>query len=164
RLEEGVLGVLRVPQVALEIGDRRAGDRLRVDVVRVQILRGAEIGVHGALAVRRDEDVAARGGRPVERRRRVEGDASRADVVGEHLPERVVAHLADEARARAEAGDAVDRVRGRTARRLDRRSPSLVDVLRTLLVYQRHGTFVHALTNEEVILGAGDHVDDGIAD
>ena len=41
----------------------RGGRDLRfVDIGRRQVLRGAEIGVHGALAVRRHQDVGAAGG------------------------------------------------------------------------------------------------------
>src|SRR5947207_6978225 len=62
-LAEGLLGVRRIPQITLEVGDRRAGDDIGIDVVGMQVLRGAQIGIHRALAVRRDEDVGARGRR-----------------------------------------------------------------------------------------------------
>ena len=70
-----------------------------VDVVRGEVLAGAEIGVHGALAVRRHQDEAARGRRPVGRGRHVEVDADRAQIVAEEPAELVVLDLADEAGA-----------------------------------------------------------------
>ena len=47
---------------------------------------------------------------------------------------------------------------------LDRRAHRVVDRLRARLVDQRHAALVHALRDEEVVLGAGDHIDDGVAD
>ena len=82
-LEEGVLGVLRVPQIAFEIGDGRGRDRVGVDVARMQVLRGAEIGVHGALAVGADENIGARGRRALGGGGGIEGNAGGADVVPE---------------------------------------------------------------------------------
>ena len=58
-----------------------------VDVGRMQILRGAEIGVHGALAVGRHQHVAAPGRGAVGRRRRGERHAGGADVVGKRAAE-----------------------------------------------------------------------------
>ena len=154
----------RIPQIALEIDDAGRRDRVGVDVVRMQVLRGAEIGVHGALAVRRHQHVAARRRGAVRRRRRVEGDAGGADVVPEHAAEFVVAHLADEGRARAEARHPDDGVRRRAARDLDRRSHGVVDRRRARLVDQRHAALVHALLDQEVVVGAREHIDDGVAD
>ena len=139
-------------------------DHAGVDVVRIKILRGAEPGVHGALAVRRHHHVAARGRRAVLGRRRVERDAGLADVAREGLAELVVLDLADEGRARAEARDADDGVGGRAAGLLDRLAHRRVDRLRARLVDQRHAALVHALLDEEIVLGAGDHIDDGVAD
>ena len=104
-------------------------DRVGIDVGGMQVLRGAEKGVHGALAVRRHHHVAARGRRAVGGRRRVEGDAGGADVVGEGAAELVVLDLADEGRARAEARDADDGVGGRAAGNLHRRAHRVVDRL-----------------------------------
>ena len=39
-----------------------------------------------------------------------------------------------------------------------------IDRLRARLVDQRHAALVHALLDEEIVLGAGDHIDDGVAD
>ena len=154
----------RIPQIAFEIGDLRGGDGVGIDVARMQILRGAEIGVHGALAVGRHQDVAARGRRPVGRGRRIELDAGRADVVREGAAELVVLDLADEGAAPAEARDADDRVGGRAARNLHRRSHRVVDRLRARLVDQRHAALGHALLDQEIVVGAREHIDDGVAD
>src|SRR3954451_17773557 len=108
RLDEGVLGVLGVPEIALEVDDAGRGDLGRVDVGGRQVLRGAEIGVHGALAVVSHQDVGAAGRRTVLRRGRVEGDAGRADVVDVELPDLVVLYLADIGGARTEAADGDD--------------------------------------------------------
>ena len=84
--------------------------------------------------------------------------------MGEGAAELVVLDLADEGRAGAEARDADDGVGGRAARTFHRRAHRGVDRLRARLVDQRHGALVHALRDQEIVLGAGDHVDDGVAD
>ena len=61
RLDKGFLGVLRVPEIALEIDDFRCRDLRRIDIFGHQLLRSTEIGVHGALAVVRHQDVGAAG-------------------------------------------------------------------------------------------------------
>ena len=40
----------------------------------------------------------------------------------------------------------------------------LIDRLRARLVDQRHAALVHLLLDEEIVLGAGDHIDNGVAD
>ena len=84
-----------------------------------EVLRGAEIGVHGALAVRRHQDVGAAGGGAIRCRLGLEGDAGGADVVGVEGADLVGLDLADEGGAGAEAGDADDGV-GRPSRRSSR--------------------------------------------
>ena len=79
-------------------------------------------------------------------------------------PQLVVFHLADECRAGAKARYADDRVRGGTSRTLDRRAHCCVDRLRPHFIDQRHRALVHALRDQEVIFGAGDHIDNGVAD
>ena len=61
-LDEGLLGVGGIPQITFEIDDAGGRDLRFVDIGRRQVLRRAEIGVHGALAVRRHQDVGAAGG------------------------------------------------------------------------------------------------------
>jgi hypothetical protein len=85
RLAERFLRARRVPEVAFEIGDLGPRHLVGVDILRPELDTGAEIGVHGALAVRRDMDQAARGGQALGRRRRGEVDAERADIMREDL-------------------------------------------------------------------------------
>ena len=115
RLEECLLGAWRIPQVALEIGDLGGRDHVGIDVVGMQILRGAQERVHGALAVRRDQNEAARSRRAVGGRRCLEGDAGRANVMREHTAKLVVLDLAHERRPRAEARDPDRGIGGRAA-------------------------------------------------
>ncbi len=121
-LEERLLRQRRVEQIAFEIGHLRGADDLGVDVVGSECHAGAEIGVQGALAVRRDEDQAARGAGAARRRRRLEVHALGGQIVAKDLAQQVVAHLADIRAAAAERGDAGHRVAGRPARRS--RSPA----------------------------------------
>ena len=79
-------------------------------------------------------------------------------------PSTIVLDLADEGRARAERGEPDDGVGGRAARHFDGRTHGLVDRFGARLVDQRHGAFVHALLEQKILLGAGDHIDDRIAD
>ncbi len=62
----------------------------------------AEEGVHRALAVGGDEDQATRGRCAFLERRRLIGDAERAQIVREDMAELVVGNLADEGAALAE--------------------------------------------------------------
>ena len=64
----------------------------------------------------------------------------------------------------AQARDADDRVGGRAAGNLHRRAHGLVDRFRALLVDQRHAALGHALLGQEIVVGAREHIDDGVAD
>src|SRR5262245_64504719 len=108
RLHESFLGLRRIPQVSFEIGDRRGGNLRLIDIGRPQVLRRAQIRVHGALAIRGHHDVAARRRRTANGRFRLEGNVGRTDIVDEGATEIVVPDLADKACARAEAGNADD--------------------------------------------------------
>jgi len=118
-----------------------------------QILRGAEKRVHGPLAVRRHQHIASPGRWTVGGRRRVEGDAGGADVVGERGAELVVLDLADIGRSRAEIGDADNGIGGRSARHFGRRTHVPIDRGRTGLVDQRHAAFGHAVAIQKSIVG-----------
>ena len=87
-------------------------DQGRFEVGGCEIHARAEEGVHGALAVRRHEDEAARGRLAVVGRRRIVGDAERADIVAEDAAELVCRHPADEAAFRPERGKSGDGVGG----------------------------------------------------
>ena len=82
----------------------------------------------------------------------------------EHAAKLIILDLADESRARAEARDADDGVGGRAAGNLHRRPHRVVDRLRPRLVDQLHAALVHVLLDQEIVLGARKHVDNGVAD
>ena len=130
----------------------------------VKILRGAEIGVHGALAVRRHQDVGAAGGGAAFRRLGLEGRAGGADVVGVEAADLVVLDLADEGGAGAETGDADDGVGAGAAAHLGRRAHVLVDRGGAGLVDQRHAALGHAVAGEKTLVGLHQHVENRIAD
>src|SRR4029077_17119365 len=60
RLQESLLGARWIPEIALELDDLRRRNGVCLDVFRMQILCSAEISIHRALAVRRDQHVATR--------------------------------------------------------------------------------------------------------
>ena len=143
----------------------RDGRDLRfVDVGRIEVLRGAEIGVHGALAVRRHQDVAAAGGGAAFGRLGLEGDAGGADIVGVEGADLVGLDLADEGGAGAETGDADDGVGAGAAAHLGRRAHILVDRGGAGLVDQRHAALGHAVAGEKALIGLHQHVENRIAD
>ena len=135
-----------------------------VDIRRRQVLRRAEIGVHGALAVRRHQDVGAAGGGAVGGRFGLEGDAGGADVVGVEAADLVVLDLADEGGAGAEAGEADDGVGAGAAAHLGRRAHVPVDRGGAGLVDQRHAALGHAVAGEKALIGLHQHVENRIAD
>ncbi len=139
-------------------------DRLRVDVARAQQRRHAEVRVHRALRVGRDDDDAAAGRRAVGRGTRAELHADGAAVVTEHLTEFVVADLADVRRPAAERGDAAHRVGRRAAAHLDGAAERLVQVQGAIGVDQRHRPLDQLVPVDERVVGVGDDVDERIAD
>jgi hypothetical protein len=164
RLEKSRLCARRIPQVALEIGDSRGRNDLRFDVVGRQRHRRAEIGIHGALALRGHHDQAARGRRPGAGRRSVKSDAGGADVVGEDLAQLVVLHPADEGGVAAKRSDAGNSVGHRTTGHLNRRPHRSIEALGIGLIDEPHGALDETLDNEEVVVDARQHIDDGVAD
>ena len=57
-----VFRVWRIPQIAFEIGDRGGLNEGFVNVIGIQQLAGAEIGIHRAFAIGCNEDETTRGG------------------------------------------------------------------------------------------------------
>ena len=163
---ERLLGIGTVEQVALHVEHLAVGDRRRVDVVGMQQRRHAEVGVHRALGVGRDDDDAAAGGHRLVGRpsARPEGDADGAQVVSEHVAEVVVGDLADVGGAAAEAGDAGHRVGRRSTAHLDGRAEGVVEAERAAGLDQRHRALDELLTDQEIVVGLGDDVDEGVAD
>ena len=164
RRPEGILGVRPVPQIALEIGDRRVLDGGGVDIGRGEELRGAEVGVHRPLAVGRDEDHRAAGRVAAGQRRRLEMDAEGMHVVAVDDAELVVGDLADEGALAAERGDAGRGVAGAAAGGFDRRPHEAVEALGLRRLDQAHRALDEPLADQEVVLDAGEHVDNGVAD
>ena len=111
-----------IPHVAFEQYRFRSAYRFFRDIREAELGAGAEVGLHRALAVRRDQHVAARG------RRAVIEDAA----------ELVVAYLADIGAGAAQVGKAGDRIGDGAARHLGRRTHHVVDLFRAVLVDQRH--------------------------
>ena len=142
-------------------------DDVLVDVGGRQIDGGAEIGVHGALAVGRDEDDRARGRRSVERAGGVSKRTPCAlEVVGEDLAAAGrPCTLPKKAASPAEGSDAGRRIGRRAAGDLRRRphvdrkarAPSVSSMSRIM-------PLVRPCAGEEIVLDAGEHIDDGIAD
>src|SRR5882757_3915048 len=163
-LHEGLLGVLRIPEIAFEIDDLRACDIGRIDIAGHEVLRRAEIGVHGALAILRHQDVGAAGGRPLRGRPGFERDAGGADIVGVHPPDLVVLDLSDIGRARPQARNPDDGIGGRATRHLGRRAHVAVDRSRPRLVDQRHAALGHAVAGEEAFVGLNQHVENRVTD
>jgi hypothetical protein len=84
--------------------------------------------------------------------------------VGEGRAQLVVLDLADEGGAGAESGDADNGIGGRTAGNLDRRTHGVIDLRGARLVDQRHAALAHVVRDEKCVIGAGDDVDNGIAE
>ena len=95
---------------------------------------------------------------------RGELDTGGADVVREHVAELVVGHLADERDLPAERGQTGGGVGGRPPRGLDPGAHVGVEQAGRVLVHQLHRALDHAVASEEVVVGAGEHVDDRVAD
>ncbi len=153
-----------IPEIAFEIENRGGRDLGFVDIGGRQVLRRAEIGIHGALAVRRHQNVGAAGGGAAGRRPGFEGDASGADVVGVEPADLVVLDLADIGGSRAEIGDADNGVGGRSARHFGRRAHVAIDRGRAGLVDQRHAAFGHAVAVQKSLVGLHQHIENRITD
>ncbi len=164
RFHEGFLGVRGIPEITLQIKHYGSRDLGGVDISRHQFLRRAEIGVHRALAIRGHHDVGAAGRRAIRRSSRLERNARGADVVRVQPADLVIPDLADIGGARAQIGDADNRVGRRPAGHLGRRPHVLVDCRGAGLVDQRHTAFGHAVAAEEAFVCLYQHVENRIAD
>ena len=164
RLDDRFLGARRVPQIAFEIGDLGRLNDLFVDVLGAEFHAGAEIGVHGALAVRRHQDHASGGRRMAFERRRVIGNPHGADVVTEDRAELVGGNLAEIGARAAEAHEAGHGVGRAAAGGLDGRAHCAIEVLGALRVDQRHAALLDLVVRQKRVVAARNDVDDGIAD
>ena len=60
RFAERIFCRRRIPQITFEINNRGGSHRILINVMHGEILARTEIGVHGALAIRRHENEATR--------------------------------------------------------------------------------------------------------
>ena len=126
-------------------------------------MRGAGRGVHGPLAIGRDQDQAAPGRRPVDQRRRFEAHAKRAHVVGEDGAELVLGDLPDERDAGPACGSARHAVRRRAAARLARAAHRVVQHQRLGRIEQLHRALGQVEASQEVVVAGRDDVDQRVA-
>jgi hypothetical protein len=82
----------------------------------------------------------------------------------EHPAQRIIGHLADEGRAGAEGRQTGDRVGRRSARDLDRRSHCRIEPFGLGLVDKAHRALDKPLADQEIVLGTGQDIDNGVAD
>ncbi len=87
-----------------------------------------------------------------------------ADVMREDLAELVIRHLAEEPDPGAERRRHRAGVAGRTARAFDTRPHLAVERIRFIRADQPHAALRQAARIEEFLIGAGEHIDDGVAD
>ncbi len=160
--EIGSLG--DIPDVALEQDGIRRTHRFRRDIRETELEARAEVGLHRALAVARNQHMAAGRWRTVLGARQADIDTERLHVVVEDAAELVVADPADVGCRAAEIGKARDRIGHGATRHLRRRPHHVVDLLRAILVDQRHRARFRADDLEEVVVDVGEHVDDSVAD
>ena len=155
----------RVEQIALQVGHRRIGDEIASSTsASPKRHAGAEIGVHRALPVRRDQDQAARRGRTARQRRRGEVHADRGHVMAEHVAQLVVRDLAEIGDARAERGRDRAGVARRSAAAFLAGRHGGIQRLGRLGVDQHHRALVHVMARQERVVRARHHIDDGVAD
>src|SRR5690606_6901499 len=105
RQTDRLLGARRIPQITFKIGDLGGLGLIPLDILRPQLHASAEIGVHGALAVGRDEDHRARRGRRAVERDGVEGNPLGADVVGIDLSQMITGNLAEKGSPASKTGN-----------------------------------------------------------
>ncbi len=160
----GVLGARRVPQITFEIGNFRIRHHILFDVFRTEIHAGAEIGVHRAFAILGDENHRTGGRRKRAFRFGFEINALRADVVLEDFSELIFGHLAKISGLAAEIRHACGGVTRTSAGCLQSRSHQRIKQFGPLRVDEVHRTLGNGIVVQELIIAAGNDVDDGIAD
>jgi hypothetical protein len=139
-------------------------DGLLVEIVGREQAGDAEVGVHRALGVRRDDDDAPTRRRGGVRRSGPEGHADGVEIVPEDGAQLVVGDLAEVRGAAAEAGEAAHRVGRRPTAHLDGGSERPVQVHGAVGVDQLHRPLDEPVVGEERVVGVGDDIDQGIAD
>ena len=122
------------------------------------------MGVHGALAIRRHQDVGTPRGGASQRRPGLERDARRTDVMHVHTADLVVLDLANVGRAGAETGHPDNGVGRRSAGHFHRRAHILVDRCGAGLVDQRHAALDHAVPAKKALIGLHQYIENRVAD
>ena len=84
--------------------------------------------------------------------------------MGKDAPKLVVLDPADEGGAQTESRHPHHGIGGRAAGHLHRRTHRIVDARRPRFIDQLHGSFAHIVSDEEILVGARDHIDNGVAD
>ncbi len=84
--------------------------------------------------------------------------------MGEHGPERIVLDATDEGRVSAEARHTHDGIGRGASGDLYRRPHGIVDLGSMRFIDQRHRPLAHRMLKQEIVIGAGDHVDNRIAE
>ena len=135
---EGLLGFRPVPEIAFHVGDPGGGDDFLVDIGHSQMHAGAEIGVHGALALGRDQNKGARRGRAIRCGLGFKAHALGPHVVGIDAAELIGLHLAEIGRLAAEGSHTRGGVSGRAAGNLDGRPHAGIERLGARLIDQVH--------------------------
>ncbi len=159
-----LLGLGPVVQVTLHIEHLTGGHDDVIDITHAEQARCAEVGVHGAFGVRRDDDDATPGRDRIAVIAGLELHSDREQVVAEHLAELIVADLADIRRGPTETSDPTHRVGGRSATHFDGRSECAIQLERPIGVDQIHPALHQAVFIEERVGGMGNHVDKRISD
>ncbi len=138
RALEGLLGLGPVPQIAFHVGDLGGSRPRQVDVSDGQVHAGAEIGVHGALAIGRHQDEGAGRGGTLGRGARVEAHTLRPHVMSEDGAQLILLDLAEIGGLAAEGRNAGGGVAGRPAGDLDRLPHVGIELFGARLVDQVH--------------------------
>ncbi len=162
-IADRILGARRIPEIALEIGDLRLGNDLRLDVFRAKLDACTEIGIHGTLTIFGDEDHRAGGGRKGAARLGLEMDALSADIVLEDLAELIFGHLAEIGCRCAKVGNARCRIACTSARRFQCRTHERVEQFRALRIDQVHRALGNGVIDEETVIAARNNIHDGVA-
>ena len=164
-LEERLLARRLVEEIAFEEQEFGIARHVLGHVLRPQIGRDAQIGVHRALAIGGDEDHAARAGKfgPRDRRIREIGTLG-LQGPGVEAPQRIVAHPADESGLEPQIAAARQRVADRSARRLGAVLHRGIEHLGAFTLDQLHDALGDPHVIEEGIIGLGQHIDNGVAD
>ena len=161
---EGRLGRRRVEQIAFQIDNPRAGNGGLVQISLPKGDAGAKEGVHGALAVGRHQNQAARGGGAAGKGRGWESHASGGDVMAERLTQPIIRDLAKIANLRTKPCCHCTSVGRRPAAAFNAWAHGGVNRLCLVGADQRHAALGHAMFCQEGILGARQHIHNGIAD